>query len=214
MISRLQLIRLTFRRTLPLFLAPIVIAYIVLPLIAATGLVSGNRENALGNLIYGEQAMLPVGALLWAFAYLQVWIDSDGEETMRACRQEKHVCSAELLMLNAGFMVMLLPVLLAGTLFFGSLWAEYARLIVQVFFFTGVFYLASVLLRSVTMSGMLVLAYQLYCVFFCRSAEMRGYCLVRPDAIAGTAGFPYIPILLFGVAVYLIGAVMEQNLIH
>lgn len=171
MICRLQLIRLTFRRTLPLFLAPIVSAYLVLPLIAAAGLASGNWEIALANLVYGEQAIVPLGGLLWAFAYLQVWVDSDGEETMRACRRGKHVCAAELLMLNIGFTVMLLPALAAGTLFFGSLWTEYLRLITQVFSFTGLYYLVAILLRSVTMGGMLVLAYQLFCIFFCRNAD-------------------------------------------
>ncbi len=211
MICSLQLIRLTFRRTLPLFLAPIVSAYLVLPLIAAAGLASGSWETALENLTYGEQAILPVGGLLWAFAYLQVWVDSDGEETMRACRRGKHVCAAELLMLNIGFAVMLLPALVAGTLFFRPLWTEYARLIPQGFFFTGLFYLAAILLRSVTMGGMLVLVYHLFCVFFCRNVEMRGYCLIRPDALANEAAFPYIPILLSGAAMYLLGAWRESR---
>ena len=196
MICSLQLIRLTFRRTLPLFLAPIVSAYLVLPLIAAAGLASGSWETALENLTYGEQAILPVGRLLWA---------------IRACRRGKHVCAAELLMLNIGFAVMLLPALVAGTLFFRPLWTEYARLIPQGFFFTGLFYLAAILLRSVTMGGMLVLVYHLFCVFFCRNVEMRGYCLIRPDALANEAAFPYIPILLSGAAMYLLGAWRESR---
>ncbi len=211
MIRRLQLVRLTFRRTLPLFLAPIVSAYLVLPLITAAGLASGNWEIALENLIYGEQALLPVGGLLWAFAYLQVWIGSDGEETMRACHRGKYVCAAELLMLNIGFTVMLLPALAAGTLFFGSLWTEYARLLIQVFFYIGLFYFTAILLRSVTMGGMLVLAYHLFCIFFCRNTEMRGYCLIRPDVLAGAAGFPYILLLLSGSVMYSIGAWLERR---
>ena len=51
------------------------------------------------------------------------------------------------------------------------------------------------------MGGMLVLAYQLFCIFFCRSAEMRGYCLVRLDAAAGTRAqwaFPVFPVVKRG----------------
>ena len=213
MTGRFQLIRLTYRRTLPLFLASVILAWLILPLIGVVGLASGDREGVLANLIYGEQALLPVGGLLWAFAYLQMWVDSEGEETMRACRRGKYVCAAELLMLTAGFAVMLLPVFAAGMLFFGPLWGEYARLTVQVFFFTGAFYLASILLHSVSMSGMLVLAYHLFCVFFCRSAEMQGYCLVRPDRMAGEVPVPYMPLILVGAVMYLIGMQIERKYI-
>lgn len=101
MINRLQLIWITLRRSLLLFFIPIICMYGIIPIVA----IVSPRNEGLQNTIMASRILLPPSALLWYMAYLQMWIESEGQEAMRACSKGKHTCAPELMLLAASFML-------------------------------------------------------------------------------------------------------------
>ncbi len=204
------MLRLTFRRSLVLFLIPVALAYLVIPLCVSVSMHEGGPERGLQTFVYAIQVFLPMGALQWAMAYLQVWIDSDGQEAMRACRAGKKSRVRDLSILLLCFFVMLLPGAAYSARFFGFQWKEYARVIVETVFSVSVLYAVSVLLNSVTMGGMMVILYLLFCAFFSDDVVIRRFSMVKaqvlPDLEAllhGYGGIGFAAVLLFAAGAFL-----------
>lgn len=208
---KLQLIKLTFHRTPLLFLAPIIVAYGILPLVAITSV--ADLEKSFESVIYAEQTFLPISSLLWPMAYLQIRIESDGEEAMRVCYKGKCSSHVELALLYVGFLIMLAPVFWIASIVYDSVWVEYIRVCSQVLFTMSSFYVMAVLLHSVTMGGMLLAAYVLFCVFFSRDAGMRTYCLICPNSAAISKDLisVYFPLMLISVILFHIGSRIEKR---
>ena len=93
MISRLQLIRITLRRSRLLLFVPIICMYGMIPIVA----IVSPRNEGLQNTIMASRV------------FLQMWIESEGQEAMRACSKGKHTCAPELMLLAGSFMLALLP---------------------------------------------------------------------------------------------------------
>lgn len=212
MISRLHLIRITLRRSPLLFFVPIICIYGILPIVA----IVSPRNEVLQNIIIISRILLPPSALLWYMAYLQMWIESDGQEAMRACSKGKHTCAPELMLLAVYFMLTLLPGVFIVSAVYGSVFHEYLYICVQILWAGGLLYVLSVLLHSVAMSSMLVLSYLLFCVFFSKDSSLLTFCLLKLDILSGWESLTSdsLPLLLFAVLLVAIGHIGERFFYH
>lgn len=212
MITRFRLIWLTVRNAWLLMIMPILSAYVILPLVYITCFYWCTQEELLNNTIFTIEAIMPISGLLWILAYLQMWIDSDGEETMRACYRGKHTSSADLIILTIIYLIALIPVFflfrVAGT----DLWQEYFRAVVQTFLYGSILYLAAVGLHSTAMGSMLLLAYHLFCISFSRQEKIRAFCLIQPNIHAEDASLPYFVILVASAFLYFVGTIIERSI--
>lgn len=136
MINRLQLIWITLRRSLLLFFIPIICMYGIIPIVA----IVSPRNEGLQNTIMASRILLPPSALLWYMAYLQMWIESEGQEAMRACSKGKHTCAPELMLLAASFMLALLPGAFIVSTVYNPMFHEYFYICVQILWTGGMLY--------------------------------------------------------------------------
>ena len=212
MISRLQLIRITLRRSRLLLFVPIICMYGMIPIVA----IVSPRNEGLQNTIMASRVLLPPSALLWYMAYLQKWIESEGQAAMRACSKGKHTCAPELMLLAGSFMLALLPGAFIVSAVYGSVFHEYLYICVQILWTGGMLYVLSVLLHSVAMSSMLVLSYLLFCVFFSKDSSMQGFCLLKLDVLSGWESLTSdsLPLLLFAILLISIGHIGERFFFH
>ena len=212
MINRLQLIWITLRRSLLLFFIPIICMYGIIPIVA----IVSPRNEGLQNTIMASRILLPPSALLWYMAYLQMWIESEGQEAMRACSKGKHTCAPELMLLAASFMLALLPGAFIVSTVYNPMFHEYFYICVQILWTGGMLYVLSVLLHSVAMSSMLVLSYLLFCAFFSKDSSMQGFCLLKLEALPGWESLTSssLPLLLFAILLISIGHVGERFFYH
>ena len=208
MINRLQLIRITLRRSLLLLFTPILCIYVIIPIVA----IVSPRNEELQNVIMASRILLPPGALLWYMAYLQMWIESEGQEAMRACSKGKHTCAPELLLLVGFFMLALLPGAFVAYAAYGPVLHEYLYICVQILWTGGMLYLLSVLLHSVAMGSMIVLSYLLFCVFFSKDGAMQGFCLLKLDPFPNWGAFASdsLPLLIVAAFLIAIGHIWER----
>lgn len=212
MMDRIRLIILIYRRAMFLFLLPIVLAYVVLPLAVLAAYKEGVEEG-LRAFSYSIQTFLPLGVVLWEMAYLQIWIDSAGKEALYACSRGKHRYVLEVNIIMSGFLIMLIPEMIVTVKVFGFLLEEYLRLIVEIAFSVSAVYLLSNLLSSVTMGGMLVILYLLFCIFCAGNELMKDFSILQPNALASAQELKTKYSLIGGMTVVLfcVGYFMEKR---
>ena len=211
MTARSRVIWLTIRHSGFLTSIPVLIAYLAMPIVYVSSVYRCTNEELLEKVVYFIEILLPINGIIWPIAYLQTWIDSECEETLRACRQGSHMCISDLIILNIIYFIMLIPVFLVFQLLKLNLWAEYLRVLVQILFLSGVLYLIVVLLRSVAMGSMLITAYHLFCIFFSGHGDLRQFCLIRPNINAEKDTLPYLVIIVVAVTTYITSAVIEHT---
>jgi len=180
--KKLQQISIIYRRTMLLVSVPLLITYVVLPLVVAMNTFNVSIQQQI--LTFAMQSLIPVSSLLWAMAYLQIWVEDDGREAMQACQGGKYSCAYEIVMIALGFALMLIPATYFASCVFDSMWMEYARLTLQIGLFLSSFYLLAIVFNSVTMSSMLLMSYNFFCVFFSGDSTIHRYCIIRPHIMA------------------------------
>lgn len=213
MLVRLRLILLTIRSLPVLFLIPVVISWIMVPLAAWGDYQAGNFAESARKLIAASQTLIPLISLLWPITYLQVFIEGDAKETLFSCRLRQPSLLPELMILTSGFCLLLLPSLFIIPSNLEISPYEVARLSLQILFFVGFLYLFTVAFNSVSMASMIVIAYLLFNILFASDIETGAYCMLRPhillrnpiDLISRPTFF------VLGTAAYAIGFLFESR---
>lgn len=203
---------LSFRRARILFWVPIGLAHIALPLAVVTAYME-SKETALSTYSALMQIFLPIGAVLWAMAYLQIPFDSAGKETLCSCKRGKRTCLLDIWLIIIGFLIMLIPNMMIATAVFGFLWPEYIRLMVEICFSVSAVYVLTVLCSSVTMGGMVIILYLLFCTICSGTASMEMFSVLEMNVLANVQGLTSKYLLIEGgaIALLLLGHCLENR---
>ena len=177
---------------------------------------SMTTEEIMRVYIYASQTLLPLGMLLWGMAYLQVWIDSDGEEMLRSVKQGQHSVYPNLFLLVILYSLANIPSHLLALAYQVSNHWQYLRVFAVYIFFVGVLYLLSLLLRSVTIAACVLF---IYLFLASMSPERDAYALwnvLRPHELVTAAHFQpyYLVVLSIGVLITLVAVFYEKCRYH
>ncbi|KIR01489.1 putative ABC transported MDR-type, permease component [Lachnospiraceae bacterium TWA4] len=198
---------LTIRHSKLLVIIPVIVGFIVLFI----GIYKINTKEVIENVVYIIQTLFPISGIFWSIAYLNVWIDSESEETLRACKNGQHICGIDLIILNGIYDIFLIVIFLIFQLCIENLWMEYLRVIEQQLFFTGCLYVISIIFHSTAVGSMMVMTYDLFCLFFVGNSVFKNFCLIQPNILVDDSNFSYILIGIASMVLYLIGIIIEKK---
>ena len=180
---RTHLIHIVLKRTPIQLILPFAVAYVILPTIGVMSYQSSGAADSQRMMIYAVQIFLPICALLWPMAYMQMWVDDDCIEALIACNHRHKSCLAEILLLYLLYVVMLLPPSAVFFITYGFLPLEYVRIAVQCLFATTVFYTATMLFRNVTLGSLPIITYLFICICFSGNTDFQALSIIKPTAI-------------------------------
>lgn len=210
--NRLTLISITVKSSALLFFVPLFVAYLVLPFFYTSLSNIDDKEYVVQRLYYIAQTLIPVCSILWPMAYLQILIDSDGQETMRACKHGRYTCVWELVLLELILLFTLAPMAGVSINLFGLRVGEFIRLLSQISFAYGLLYFTSILLQSVSMAGMIIVSYLLFSVIFSESEALSKICIINNSLVTiDDIMMRYVPAFILAIIFYALGNFFEKR---
>lgn len=212
--ASLSLIRLSFKRARFIFTLPILLGYLIIPAISSAAYRSLGLSRCLETISYATHTLIPICAVLWGMAYLQMWIDNDGQETIRACSRGKQTCAFAMVFLMLYLTVILLPIYLVAHFLVDYSTSEYIKVFAEMIFSVSMLYFISLVSRTVSVGIITVIAYLLFCVFFSGNAVFAKYCLINPSLIAEFEDVisRYFPLILLSLLLVVISHFYERYL--
>lgn len=175
----LTVFRLSMKRSKVIFWLPIVLLYLLLPALAMTSDQSLGTEQCCELLSFAVNALLPICAVLWGMAYLQMWIDNEAMETIHACDRGRRTCAGAMVFLGALLWLLALPgsVVAYRTLEYPL--AQWGKLGAEIFFSLTILYLVSILSRSVGAGVIIIVSYLLFCALFSNDSDFNSFCIIN-----------------------------------
>ena len=169
-------------------------------------------ETARDEILIAAQLFVPLGALLWEMIYFHLWVDDDGQEALRAVHKGRRSCLWDLLLLSLLFIGCMLPGAFLFCALFGIWPWDMGRLIIEILLAVGGLYLFGILFHSVTLGGLPVVCYLLFCALGAMSANMQGLVPLQAQAPIGKERFFAVcmPAFLLAAIFYLAGWLMER----
>ena len=138
--NRLILISTIVRSSLVPFMLPCIIMYVLLPLLCLSMSNIEDEEYMMQRVFYAAQILIPVSGMLWPMVYLQIRIDSDGQEAIRSCQYCSNTCIWDLVLLEAILLLLLAPAIILFSYVYGFRLGEFFRLFTQITFTYGLLY--------------------------------------------------------------------------
>lgn len=175
----LTVFRLSAKRSKVIFWLPIVLLYLLLPALAVTAEQNLGAERCCELLSFAANALLPICAVLWGMAYLQLWIDNDAMETIHACDRGRRTCASAMVFLGAVLWLMALPGSVAAYSLLEYPLAQWGKLGTEIFFSLITLYIVSILSRSVGTGVIVIVSYQLFCVLFSNDSDFNSFCIIN-----------------------------------
>lgn len=146
------------------YILPLVVTYIVLPLIALSSISRFGLEQSCHIVVYATQSIIPAICLLFPMAYFNLWLENDGWEAMVSSTNSQYTISFGLGILIVCYTTMLIPAFFLFYSTYGFGWLEYLRLCSQCVFIMSLYYTCTIICRNVTL-GDFLLSYICFYVF-------------------------------------------------
>ena len=211
----LRILRFSYKRNRFILFLLLMVFYILIPgLAAATHRVFG-LERCIETISYASHTLIPLCSVLLGLVYLQMWIDNDCQETMRACSRGRFTSGIGILILTAILVLMLLPLILVAMKTLDYSFGEFIKLSAEIFFCLTMLYALSLLFRSMAVGIIVVIAYLMFCILFSGNADFVGFCIVRVGAVAslGDAFELYLPVTVVSAFV-LASAILFERYVY
>ena len=210
--NRLILISTIVRSSLVPFMLPCIIMYVLLPLLCLSMSNIEDEEYMMQRVFYAAQILIPVSGMLWPMVYLQIRIDSDGQEAIRSCQYCSNTCIWDLVLLEAILLLLLAPAIILFSYVYGFRLGEFFRLFTQITFTYGLLYLLSALLQNVSMSGMVVISYMFFSAIFSDNRAIASMCVIQNTlTTVDNIVLFYVPILVLSVLSYYFAHIVEKK---
>lgn len=212
MTNRLRTIRIAVTCSAYLFAVPILMGYVIMPLFYMSLSSIEDKAYVVQRILYVAQTLIPVSSILWPMAHLQIRVGEDGWEAMRACKRGNSTCLWDLILLELLFLTMLFPLAAAFSVLFEFRIWDFVRLTLQILFAYGVLYLLSIIMRSVSMSGMVVISYFLFSTLFAGTEGFESICIIHNSLLSFEDAISHcLPILVLIVICHGIGYCLEKK---
>lgn len=174
----LAVFRLSMKRAKASFWLPIFLVYVLLPGLVVTSSKSLEPERCCEILSFAVNSLLPICAVLWGMAYLQIWIDNDAVETIHACDRGRRTCAGAMAFLGALLWLMALPGSIAAYHALGYPLAQWGKLRAEIFFSLATLHFVSILTRSVGAGVIAIISYLLFCALFSNDNSVSKFCII------------------------------------
>ena len=211
MVNKTKEIYLIAKSGKVLFLLPIAFALIVPPAIIFANIGSG-IELTRAMYVGMTQTLLPFGVVMWCMAFLQIWIDNDGEEILRASSGKRSLCPTLICLVVLYLFVGLPGHLLATYYQVTSIW-EFLRLIAIYVCAAAVLYFVALILRSVTLAAMFVFIFLVLGILPFSDLRASVFTIIKPTVLASVDNFLnyYLYVFLAGVLLSIAAVVFEKK---
>lgn len=210
---RLRLLWIAWRNNRLLFLLPVIVFYLILPLLTISTAVNQNIEESWILFVFILQTLAPISAIFWLIAYLNLWLDEDGEECIRSSQVKKSSCAGEVALTLLLFALITLPIFGVANFYYDTVFFELLRLISATSFLVSVLYLFALLFRSLTIASMLVFSYAIFSITYSRDEAIQHLCLLRPHVAASAEQILsiYLPLVIVSILLVMLGFMMERK---
>ncbi len=188
-------------RSLPILFGMAGLILAIFPLSFLPDFFQGELEEARAKCISMTHGLLLLGSLLPCLALLPSWVEENSRELLCAVVSGKTPCFTLILWIFRFYsLIVLLPVVAACLLLQISL-LEVLRLLAELMFILGAYYLLLCLLQSALLSAMGIALYVLFSVIECRNTAVQSFCLIRSDLFYHNGFFLQEGIALLPLAV-------------
>ncbi len=208
----LSLFRLSYKRSPVVVMMPVLIGYLLIPIMGITTYRSFGSSRCVDTISSAAHTLIPISAVLLGMAYLQMWIDNDGQEATRACRRGKQTCALAILLLSAYLSLALFPMFCVAYYAVSFPFAELIKLYAEILFSFCVLYSLSIFTRSVAVGIIAVMTYLLFCIMFCGNASFSNACLIKTTSLATTENVTglYIPLIFAALVAVALTHIYER----
>lgn len=208
---RIEIIKMALRKNTLYCITQLVILYIVIPLVAYTTLLDYSREQSCRIVVFVAQALIPIFSLLLPMAHFNIWLFSEGWESLAACSNKHQSCSIETLILCFVMLLLLLPAWGLFCCFYGFLWLELIRLFSQCCFVITLYYICAVLTKNVALGAIPIVLYVFMCICVGSNGLAQAISMIELYELANYDSMPkyYVMLVLSGLFIC-IGATLEH----
>lgn len=212
MSTYLSLFRLSYKRSPVVAIIPILVGYIVLPIMGITTYRSFGPSRCVDTISGAAHALIPISAVLLGMVYLQMWIDNDGQEAIRACRRGKQTCMSAMLLLSVCLLFLLFPMFCVAFFVVSFPVSELIKLYAEILFSLGSLYFISIFARSVAVGIIAVMTYILFCIMFCGNDSFADVCLIKTTSLATIKDVInlYVPLIIVVLIAVIITHLYER----
>lgn len=208
---RIEIIKIALRKNAVYCMMQLIILYIAIPLVAYTTLLEYSREQSCRIVIFVAQTLLPIFSLLLPMAHFNIWLFSEGWESLVACSNKHRTCSVEVFILCFGMLLLLLPAWGLFCYCYGFLGLELIRLFSQCCFVITFYYVCAVLVKNVTLGAIPIVLYVFLCICVGSNASAKALSIIELYELANHDSIPkyYTMFVLSGLFIC-IGATLER----
>lgn len=209
---RFRLLCIAWRNNRLLFLLPFIVLYLVLPIVTISAAANQNLDVSWRLFVFVLQTLAPLSILFWQMAYLNIWLDEEGEECIRGSSVRKKTAVGEIFLSVILYAIISLPVFLVAHLFFDTAYLEWLRLVSTAIFFVNVYFLLSLVFRSLIVSSMLVFAYACFSILYHGDGALKHLCLLTPRIAVSLEKMVslYAPLAIVSALLLVLGGVIER----
>lgn len=189
-------------------------SYILIPAISVLTYRTFGVKRCLESISYASHTLIPICSVLWGLVFLQIWVDNDWQETLRACSRGQYVCGINIVISTVAMILMLLPAFFIATEMVGYSTADFIKLSIEVQFCMTILYVIALLARSVTVGVIVVTGYLLFCILFSGNSTFAAFCIIKNGSIASGADIiaNYLPMTLIFAGIWSLAASFERFL--
>ncbi len=210
---RLQRLRIALLSSRLLFLAPLIVVYFLLPTSCISMYQKEGLRESRALFVYLSHSLVTMLSLLWTLSHLQIWIDSEGEEALRASRRKMTSNGLDVIILLCVYLVMTLPVFTVANYFYSNIWPEWFRFGIVTSTLVAMLYVLAVSLDSVTMAALVTYAYSFLSVIYGAENASASVLLLKPhrELYPGEMTKLYFPAWGAAAVLFLIGHMIETR---
>lgn len=211
-----QELYLTFRRSRIVFFLPLLAAWLLMPAASVCARNTIEPEACKAFVISLNHSFLPLCGTLWGMCYLQMWFDHDGVECMRACSGGRHSCAAGLLVLYIVLCFTYVLAVLVEKLLVSLSFLEFWKLLAELLLCMSALYALTIASRTIFISLMTVVGYNLFCILFSGDASLESLCLIRINIPASSYDIlhVYLPLFIVSFIIFVLSFLVEKGQIR
>lgn len=205
---------LSIKRSKLILILFVFTSYILIPAISVLTYRTFGIKRCLESMSYASHTLIPICSVLWGLVFLQIWVDNDWQEALRACSRGRYICGINVVLSTVVIIIILLPAFFVAAEMVGYSTADFIKLSIEVQFCMTILYVISLLTRSVTVGVIVVTAYLLFCVLFSGNSTFAAFCIIKNGYIASAADIinTYLPMSFICSAIWILSAMFERFL--
>lgn len=209
---RLEIIKIAFWKNRLACSIPIVLLYVIFPIIGYFEYSHSGLDSSLYTLIFTVQALFPLSSLLLPMAHFVIWFNPNGNEVLITCSAYHRSCTGEILYFCLCIASMLFPASLLFNLLYGPLVLEFVRLYAQCVFSISLLYLCTVCCKNTTLGALPVVVYLFLCICLNDLPEYNTISILELQSLANSDSIvKYILLYTISLIFIIIGNITEKN---